>query len=392
MMMRKHIRMYNSEYFPKLGGIITHMQDVSRILHGRGLYVDIVCDQCKEDIDAEVPVYSIPTYEPKTIYQKLYRPKCEVEHLVRHLPDAMGVDLHWPREPHYARALLEKYGADKLLYIMPTVRPKMFDFSECWGIKNRLRSLVFRSQIARIEGEVVKQCQVAVDSQARKDEVVAYYRADPDRVHVVPLAIDEKRYVIECSEHRPDSPTIGLTVARLSPEKGVDSLLESLAQLKNKDWNWVIVGDGWMRSYLESMRDRLGLGEQVKFVGSVDAKPYYAKADVFVLPSSYEGFGLVLLEAMVNKLPCIAFDSCPPDVITASKEIINHQHTGLLAKAGSSQSLAACITKLLDDKALRLKMGEQGYQRSITAFSWEKCVQGYLSITGNSLKGGTRFG
>jgi glycosyltransferase involved in cell wall biosynthesis len=203
------------------------------------------------------------------------------------------------------------------------------------------------------------------------------------------LAIDEKYYGFERSKkEKEQSQVVGLTVARLSPEKGVDCLLQALACLNTKtDWHWVIVGDGWMRPALEKMRDKLGLSERVDFVGSVDAREYYAKADLFVLPSSYEGFGLVLLEAMVNHLPCIGFDSTPPKVITASREIIAHQETGLLAKIYSPESLAACITKLLGDKPLRLEMGERGYQRSIKDFSWDKCVQGYLKITGDKLEG-----
>jgi len=350
--------------------------------------VDIVCDQCQGNDGVDVPVYHIPSYEPRNIGQKLRRPQCEVEHIFKHLPEADGVDLHWPREPHYARAILQKYGADKVLYIMPTVRPKMFDFSARWGIKNRLRSCFFRAQLAKIEGEVVRQCQVAVDSQARKDEVIAYYHADPSRIHVVPLAIDVKYYGLESSKQkREESQVVGLTVARLSPEKGVDCLLQALACLNTrKDWHWVIVGDGWMRPALEKMRDKLGLAERVDFVGSVDAREYYAESDLFVLPSSYEGFGLVLLEAMVNYLPCIGFDSTPPRVITASREIIEHQETGLLANVYSPEALAACITKLLDDKSLRLEMGKRGYQRSIKDFSWDKCVQGYLQITGDKLE------
>ena len=204
-----------------------------------------------------------------------------------------------------------------MVYIMRTVRPRMFDYAARWGWKNRLRSFVFRPQFAQIEAEVVAHCHVAVDSQARKDEVIEFYHANPARVHVVPLGIDVERFSNTVIKKN-DIPT-GLTVARLGPEKGVHSLLEALAQVRGKNWQWIIVGDGWMRSELEAMRARLGLESQVRFVGAADPVPYYAVADLFVLPSHYEGFGLVLLEAMVNRLPCIAFDSKPPRVITASR-------------------------------------------------------------------------
>jgi glycosyltransferase involved in cell wall biosynthesis len=242
---------------------------------------------------------------------------------------------------------------------------------------------VFRPQIAQIEAEVVAHCHVAVDSQARKDEVIEFYHANPARVHVVPLGIDVERFSNTVIKKN-DIPT-GLTVARLGPEKGVQSLLEALAQVRGKNWQWIIVGDGWMRSELEAMRARLGLESQVRFVGAADPVPYYAVADLFVLPSHYEGFGLVLLEAMVNRLPCIAFDSKPPEVITASREIIVHEKTGVVVEAMNSEEMAACIDRLFNDSDLCKEMGEQGYQRSVSQFTWENCVEGYLNISGYSL-------
>ncbi|OIO68722.1 MAG: hypothetical protein COW19_05475 [Zetaproteobacteria bacterium CG12_big_fil_rev_8_21_14_0_65_55_1124] len=381
--MSKHVRLYNTEYVPKMGGIITHMQDVSRVLVSHGYKADIVCDQCAAALDARVPVIRIPEFQPLGIRQKIYRPQGKVRHLCASLPDASGVDMHWPREADYARAIMENYGPEKMLYIMATVHPRMFDHAAQWGWKNRLRSLVFRPQMARIEADVVAHCQVAVDSQARKDEVISFYHANPSRVHVVPLGVDVKRFS-HVMARKNDIPT-GLTVARLSPEKGVQSLLEALAQLRGKNWQWIIAGDGWMRPQLETMRARLGLENRVRFVGAVDPIPYYAAADMFVLPSHYEGFGLVLLEAMANRLPCIAFDSKPPEVITASREIIVHDQTGFVAEAGNSGAMAACIDRLIDDARLRSEMGEQGYQRCVAQFTWERCVEGYLNISGYSL-------
>jgi glycosyltransferase involved in cell wall biosynthesis len=366
-----------------MGGIITHMQDVSRVLVSYGYRADIVCDQCVAAPDSNVPVIRIPEFVPRGVWQKMHRPQRKVQHLFEHLPDVPQIDMHWPREAHYAHAVLEQYGPDKMVYIMPTVYPRMFDYGTRWGWKNRLRSFVFRPQIAQIEAEVVAHCHVAVDSQARKDEVIEFYHANPDRVHVVPLGIDVERFSNTVIKKN-DIPT-GLTVARLGPEKGVHSLLEALAQVRGKNWQWIIVGDGWMRSELEAMRARLGLESQVRFVGAADPVPYYAVADLFVLPSHYEGFGLVLLEAMVNRLPCIAFDSKSPEVITASREIIVHEKTGFVVEAKNSEEMAACIDRLFNDSDLCKEMGEQGYQRSVSQFTWENCVEGYLNISGYSL-------
>src|SRR6185369_15404124 len=105
-----------------------------------------------------------------------------------------------------------------------------------------------------------------------------------------------------------------LTVCRLDPRKNLITLVNAaniiVNQMHHKDFLFILVGDGVERPYLEENVQKLHLGDYVKFAGAVantgDLLPkYYAMADLFVLPTLYEGFGWVFLEAMACKLPII---------------------------------------------------------------------------------------
>lgn len=131
-----------------------------------------------------------------------------------------------------------------------------------------------------------------------------------------------------------------LCVARLSPVKRIDLLLEALAILaqSHKEWLCTVVGGGPLEQDLRNQAARLGLAEKVRFIGHVsDTKPYVLEADVCVLPSDKEGLPLSLVEAMAAGVPCVATD------VGGTAEIVLNGKTGILVKPGSKEDLAAAI-------------------------------------------------
>jgi len=136
------------------------------------------------------------------------------------------------------------------------------------------------------------------------------------------------------------------TVSRLVPQKNIPLLLGALKELNSKDsprFNLTIVGSGPLKTELQSLSGDLGIEEFVTWKGQLqDVSPFYRSLNVFVLPSDYEGFGLVLLEAMSQGTPVIGRR------ISAIPEVMGEEHPGLVDSV-SPVDLALKIRMLTSD-------------------------------------------
>jgi len=170
-------------------------------------------------------------------------------------------------------------------------------------------------------------------------------------------------------------PCIG-TVSRLSPEKGINFLIQGFKVLLDKiDAVLIIVGDGAERLRLEQMAKELGIKEKVIFTGLTNNPfKYITKMDVFILPSLWEGFPNVLLEAMVCGVPVIASDS-PGGIREAIKNRVN----GLLIKPGSSLEIAESAYDLLSNREKRFKIIEEAY-KSVKQFNIDIIKKEYKNL------------
>jgi glycosyltransferase involved in cell wall biosynthesis len=157
-----------------------------------------------------------------------------------------------------------------------------------------------------------------------------------------------------------------VSVGRFVAYKGYDHLLEAarLLQADRPDVEWVIAGDGELRSELEARCRRLGLDRQVHFLGWRDDLPdVLSLADLFVSPAVGEHFGRVLIEAMAMGKPVVA---------TASggvPEIVVDGETGVLVAPADPAALAGAVRALLADPARRQRLGQAGRLRAETEFS-----------------------
>jgi glycosyltransferase involved in cell wall biosynthesis len=151
-------------------------------------------------------------------------------------------------------------------------------------------------------------------------------------------------------------------VGRLVPQKGFDLLLEAFSQAApgNPEWRLMIWGEGPDRQALEAQRDRLGLRDRVLMPGiSESPGSWIETADIFVLSSRYEGWGIVLLEAMAAGLPVASFD-CQ----WGPREMISDGVDGLIAPAEDVPALAATLDRLMRDASLRDRLGAAALQSS----------------------------
>jgi glycosyltransferase involved in cell wall biosynthesis len=157
------------------------------------------------------------------------------------------------------------------------------------------------------------------------------------------------------------SPVVG-SIGRLVWQKGFDLLVRALALLPSV--TLVLVGDGPRRDDLEALAREWGVDDRVQIVGwSDDARRYLPAFDVFVLPSRFEGFPLVVLEAMLARLPVVATR------VGSVAEAVADGETGFLVEPGDVHRLVGCVRELLRDASLRERMGERGRAVALRRFS-----------------------
>jgi phosphatidylinositol alpha-1,6-mannosyltransferase len=200
---------------------------------------------------------------------------------------------------------------------------------------------------------------------------------DPARVQLVPCALDPElsdRPAGDTAEldGLPAGPLL-LTVSRLATAdryKGIDTVIRALPAVAARvpAVQWVVAGDGDDRPRLEALAREAGVAGRAHFLGRVSEAVLaecYRRADVFVMPSQAEGFGIVFLEAMQQGVPVVAADS------GGTPEVVADGETGLLVPYGDHAALADRLVRLLEDAPLRAAMGEAGRRRVTENFTFE---------------------
>lgn len=168
-----------------------------------------------------------------------------------------------------------------------------------------------------------------------------------------------------------DAPLVGV-VGRLTEQKGHAYLLDAFVTVVQElpSARLLVVGDGELRSTLERQAARLGLYGSVAFIGRREDVPRIMMAlDVLVMPSLWEGFGLVLLEAMAADKPVVASQ------VSAIPEIVADGETGLLVPPKDSEDLSRALLALLRDPTRAREMGRQGRQRLEQEFTMARMVE-----------------
>jgi len=172
-------------------------------------------------------------------------------------------------------------------------------------------------------------------------------------------------------------------VCRLVGQKGMTYGIDAFKQVMQHfpDAHLVIAGDGDLRVTLEAQVKQLELSENVHFLGWRDDAPQIlAGLDVFLMPSLWEGFGLVLLEAMSKRIPVVASD------VSAIPEVVRHGETGLLVQPRDVDGLCDAMLTLLSDRPLRLHMGMMAEDRVENHFSAERMAEATIAVYREFLK------
>jgi glycogen(starch) synthase len=224
-------------------------------------------------------------------------------------------------------------------------------------------------------------------SQATSGELTSGLQVPADKVCVVPNGVDPAR--LQCADRPKELAAfrarwagsrekIVLFVGRLVREKGVEVLIEAMPEViaAHPEAKLVVAGGGW-QGHLRERAAGLGLGHKVAFTGFLpeeDLPRLYAVADVVALPSLYEPFGIVALEAMAAGVPLVTSD------IGGFREVVRHRQTGLQTWANNPHSLAWGINLVLSDPALANRLRRAARREVEQRFQWDGIARQTLAI------------
>jgi glycosyltransferase involved in cell wall biosynthesis len=207
---------------------------------------------------------------------------------------------------------------------------------------------------------------------------------DAERIVVVPNGIGDplQNELGSATETRrqwnvdPDAPLL-VCAARLEREKDHATLIEAFARVQKSrpDARLLLAGQGALQNELQNQIEKLHLGESARILGFVqDIFPLLRAADIFVLPSPSEPFGLVFLEAMALSKPVVA---CAAG---AAPEIVEPQKTGVLVPPHSPDAMATALEFLLSDVVAAQKMGQEGRTRYESHFTRDLMAKRTLDV------------
>jgi D-inositol-3-phosphate glycosyltransferase len=252
----------------------------------------------------------------------------------------------------------------------------------------------------RLEGEerVIRAAdRIVAATPAELAQLQWLYRADPHKIAVVPPGVNLTRfYPIPKDEAReyagiPLQDKNILFVGRIEPLKGIDTLIQAIGmmtglQIVNRQQLCVTIvgGDPNVRrdqmtaemSRLQDLRNEYGVGDIVTFLGKrdQDALPYYySAADVVVMPSHYESFGMVALEAMACGTPVVASE------VGGLAFLIRNAETGFHIRGDNPDELCDRLTALITNPTLRQQMGRNARQRALQ-YGWGKIGKTLLEV------------
>ena len=171
-------------------------------------------------------------------------------------------------------------------------------------------------------------------------------------------------------------------IGRLTPGKGLDVLLHSIADYGAVNWRLVVIGEGEQDKELKKLVEELNLGDRVHFLGfRADRLSFLKGFDVFILPSRSEGIPRCVMEAMAAGVAVVASD------IPGCRHLVKHKKTGLLFEKDNARHLATAIEEIASSVALKEELEKAGYDLIYSHYSAGKMAAEYHSLY-TSLCGG----
>lgn len=362
-------------YPPALGGVERHVERLVRELTGAGATVEVVTS----DLVREKP-FTRRAFPPSSGPVPVRRHRST---LAVHAPHGVGI-------------VVPGMVADALRSRVDVVHAHAFGHFPLWAgrLAQGLRGLPLVVTPHSDPGRGTPASRlwsrsVAWATVRGADRTIALSRLEaawlvhlgvrPERISVIPAGIDVGEFeTLPPRTPRSDGPVV-LFVGRLDPaQKGLEPLVRAMALLPaNLNACLRLVGEDWgglVRTL--SLARTLGIGHRVTALGALSRGELlreYASADLFVLPSLFDSFPVVVIEAMAARLPVVATR------VGGVPEMVDEGRSGLLVPPGDSAALSEAIRDALSDSALRTRWGEEGRRRA-SRFDWSTLRPGFVQL------------
>jgi D-inositol-3-phosphate glycosyltransferase len=364
------------------GGMNVYVRDLSRELARRGHHVDVytrsqnpAVPRISQGLGAGARVIHLPAgpeqpYDKHRVYDHL--PQFVQGALAQAAADDVEYQIlhsHYWLSGAAARELRRHWGTPIVHMFHTLGRMKNIVAQKRPGEQETSRRVAVETDIVNFADALVAA------TPAEENQLTQLYGADGDRIHVISPGVDIERFhpvpaanakerIEICPEHR-----MILFVGRIEPLKGIDHLLQAITRVVERRPELreglcvPIIGgavdpihedDEMVR--LRDLREALGIGDVVTFLGSRNQDTlqyYYSAAEMVVMPSDYESFGMVALEAMACGTPVIASD------VGGLAFLVKDGRTGYRVPAGDTEALADRISHVLSDELSRRRIGQR---------------------------------
>lgn len=234
--------------------------------------------------------------------------------------------------------------------------------------------------------------KVIVTSNSMRSEVCNHFQLPWEKIEIIPNGIDLDKYGVSVDRRLVRerygvgyNEKLVLCVGRLVPQKGIEYLIRAIPMVNQRfpATKFIIVGDGWLRGHLESLAQSTGHTKNMAFTGFIPDEEVLAlmtSADVLVVPSIYEPFGIVALEGMAAGAPVVASQ------IGGLGEVIEHDRTGIFVHPRNPDSIAWGIDRILSDPDHSTWLAQNAKELVQKTYSWDaiatKTVEVYERVTG----------
>src|SRR5687767_14831107 len=354
------IALVSEYYYPHLGGVCEHVHFFAREARRMGHEVDIITPRIPHALPQphvirlgqSVPVYFNGSQARITVGRGLRR---EMKQVLRDGRYDI-VHVHSPLTPTLPLLAIEEADAP----VIGTFHT-YFDRSRNYGAFRRF----FQRRLDMLSAAIAV-------SQSTIVALERYFDAD---WKIIPNGIDTELFrpdVPRPPELRSDVPVI-LFLGRFDPRNGLSTLIDAFKRVKGRHRRaqLVVVGDGPLRNHYRTK----GRDPDITFVGAVlDGRPgYYAHSAIYACPTTKASFGVTLLESMACQTPIVCSD------ILGFRDVVAHGREAFMVPSKDPDALANGLVHLLDDEALRARLGATGRQRALE-YDWRNVSAQVLEV------------